>query len=73
MKNGKKFRLFVTETDKKCPECGWEVGSLLGFGVSKKDARKRFWELTGGNSYGLCVNCICDILLGGGYYIIKEK
>ena len=68
----KKYRLFVTESEGICPECGWDTERLLGFGVNKEDARRKIYELTGGAGYGLCTYCLCAELLDKDYYIVEE-
>ena len=67
MENQKLFVVNSAKTDEaaKCGGCNWEVSQLYAIARSQEDADKLFKS----GDAGLCGDCLCDLLVEGGYKI----
>lgn len=60
---------FPVEEGSECGGCNWETSVKYVIATSEEEARRLLDE----GVAGLCADCICELLVEGGYVIVKEQ
>ncbi len=67
--NQRLFEYPVHEGTGKCRGCNWEVGEVYVIATSESEADKLYHE----EGYGLCSECITDLIMEEGLVIRAAK
>jgi len=67
--NQRLFEYRVHEDTGKCGGCNWEVGEVYVIATSQSEADKLYYE----QNYGLCSECITDLIMEEGLVILATK
>jgi hypothetical protein len=67
--NQRLFEYGVHEGTGKCGGCNWEVGEVYVIATSQSEAGKLYYE----EGYGLCAECITDLIREEGLVIRTPK